>query len=55
MKAIVAIVDGQSDAIGKAYAEGLHVGATRYVLFKAEDRSAYGRFVRDRDAPETRV
>ncbi|KAJ2978670.1 hypothetical protein NQ176_g3684 [Zarea fungicola] len=43
MKAIAAIVTGDSSAKDKAFAEGLFVGGVRYVMARAEDRSIYAR------------
>lgn len=45
MKAIAAIVTGDSGAKDKAFAEGLFVGGVRYVMARAEDRSIYARSV----------
>jgi len=39
---IVATLKG-GDAVNKVLAEGLHVAGERFVVFKAEDRSIYGR------------
>jgi len=39
---IVAALKG-GDAVNKVLAEGLHVAGERFVVFKAEDRSIYGR------------
>ena len=44
MKEVVAALAGGS-AIDKARAEGLHVAGERYVVFRAEGRSIYGRKV----------
>lgn len=43
MKAISAIVSGDSGAKDKAFGEGLYIAGDRYVLTKAEDRSIYAR------------
>ncbi|KAK8106294.1 uncharacterized protein PG998_003242 [Apiospora kogelbergensis] len=43
MKNIANIVTGAAGASDKALAEGVHVGGERYVVFKSEDRSLYGR------------
>lgn len=45
MKAISAIVSGDSAAKDKAFAEGLFVGGERYVMARAEGRSIYARAV----------
>ncbi|ATY65172.1 putative profilin [Cordyceps militaris] len=47
MKAISAIVGGDSAAKDKAFAEGLFIGGVRYVMARAEDRSIYARSGRD--------
>jgi profilin len=46
MKAISSIVSGDAAAKDKAFAEGLYVAGTRFVLARAEDRSIYARSVR---------
>ncbi|PHH92525.1 hypothetical protein CDD83_7022 [Cordyceps sp. RAO-2017] len=43
MKAISAIVGGDSAAKDKAFADGLFVAGSRYVMARAEDRSIYAR------------
>ncbi|CVK89609.1 probable profilin [Fusarium proliferatum] len=43
MKAISAIVGGDSAAKDKAFAEGLYIAGERYVMARAEDRSIYAR------------
>ncbi|KAM5348295.1 hypothetical protein ACJ41O_008119 [Fusarium nematophilum] len=43
MKAISSIVGGDAAAKDKAFAEGLFIGGTRYVMARAEDRSIYAR------------
>ncbi|KAK8052067.1 hypothetical protein PG993_003452 [Apiospora rasikravindrae] len=43
MKNISNVVTGAAGAVDKALAEGIHVGGERYVVFRAEDRSMYGR------------
>ncbi|CAG9937211.1 hypothetical protein V2G26_006766 [Clonostachys chloroleuca] len=43
MKAISSIVSGDAAAKDKAFAEGLYVAGTRFVLARAEDRSIYAR------------
>ncbi|KAK8080643.1 hypothetical protein PG997_008461 [Apiospora hydei] len=43
MKNIANVVTGAAGAVDKALAEGIHVGGERYVVFRAEDRSMYGR------------
>ncbi|VUC23145.1 unnamed protein product [Clonostachys rosea] len=43
MKAISSIVSGDSAAKDKAFAEGLYVAGTRFVMARAEDRSIYAR------------
>lgn len=45
MKAIVAALNG-GEAADKLWTDGLHVGGERYVVFKVEGRSIYGRKVR---------
>lgn len=45
MKAISAIVSGDSAAKDKAFAEGLFIAGERYVMARAEDRSIYARSV----------
>lgn len=45
MKNISNIVTGAAGAVDKALAEGAHVGGERYVIFRVEDRSMYGRQV----------
>jgi len=42
MKEVVAALGGGA-ALDKVLADGLHVGEERYVVFKAEGRSIYGR------------
>jgi hypothetical protein len=44
MKAIVAALSGGA-AADKLWTDGLHVGGERYVVFKVEGRSIYGRKV----------
>lgn len=43
MKNIVAILTQEPGAVDKAHADGVHVAGERYVAFKIEDRSLYGR------------
>ncbi|KAK7927078.1 profilin [Apiospora marii] len=43
MKNIANIVTGAAGAVDKALSEGAHVGGERYVIFRVEDRSMYGR------------
>ncbi|KAG5983360.1 hypothetical protein E4U55_000098 [Claviceps digitariae] len=43
MKAISAIVGGDSAAKDKAFADGLFIAGSRYVMARAEDRSIYAR------------
>ncbi|KAM0205099.1 hypothetical protein ACHAQI_009462 [Fusarium lateritium] len=43
MKAISAIVSGDSGAKDKAFADGLYVAGERFVMARAEDRSIYAR------------
>ncbi|XXG94423.1 profilin, required for normal timing of actin polymerization in response to thermal stress [Hypoxylon texense] len=43
MKNLVSIITKAPGAEDKAYAEGFHVAGERYVAFKIEDRSLYGR------------
>ncbi|KAH7165552.1 profilin [Dactylonectria macrodidyma] len=43
MKAIAAIVTGDTAAKDKAFADGLYIGGTRFVMARAEDRSIYAR------------
>ncbi|KND93107.1 Profilin, partial [Tolypocladium ophioglossoides CBS 100239] len=43
MKAISAIVNGDVAAKDKAFADGLYVAGSRYVMARAEDRSIYAR------------
>ncbi|KAH7145798.1 profilin-like protein [Dactylonectria estremocensis] len=43
MKAIAAIVTGDTAAKDKAFADGLYIGGTRFVVARAEDRSIYAR------------
>ncbi|CAM1511345.1 Fc.00g088580.m01.CDS01 [Cosmosporella sp. VM-42] len=43
MKVISAIVGGDAGAKDKAYADGLYIAGSRYVMTKAEDRSLYAR------------
>lgn len=46
MKALSAILSGDSAAKDKAFAEGLYVAGTRYVITKAdEEEGVYGRSV----------
>ncbi|KAM3462892.1 hypothetical protein NHJ6243_003694 [Beauveria neobassiana] len=47
MKAISAIVNGDTAAKDKAFAEGLFIGGERYVVARAEDRSIYARSGRE--------
>jgi len=44
MKAIVAALNG-GEAADKLWTDGLHVAGERYVVFKVEGRSIYGRKV----------
>lgn len=46
MKQIAAIVGGDSAAKDKAFADGLFIAGSRYVMARAEDRSIYARQVR---------
>ena len=43
MKAISAIVSGDSAAKDKAFAEGLYIAGDRYVMARADGRSIYAR------------
>jgi len=43
MQTIVAILNNKDGAVDKAQAEGVYVCGERYVVFKVEDRSLYGR------------
>ncbi|KAF7545075.1 hypothetical protein G7Z17_g9464 [Cylindrodendrum hubeiense] len=43
LKAIAAIVTGDKAAKDKAFADGLYIAGTRYVVARAEDRSIYAR------------
>ncbi|KAI1766211.1 Profilin/allergen [Hypoxylon sp. FL1150] len=43
MKNLVAILTQSSGAADKALADGVHVAGERYVVFRIEDRSLYGR------------
>ncbi|KAG5950891.1 hypothetical protein E4U53_004224 [Claviceps sorghi] len=43
MKAIASIVGGDSAAKDKAFADGLFIAGSRYVMARAEDRSIYAR------------
>ncbi|OTB06372.1 hypothetical protein M426DRAFT_319106 [Hypoxylon sp. CI-4A] len=43
MKEIVAIVSGTAGASDKAFGNGFHIAGERYVAFRIEDRSLYGR------------
>ncbi|KAK8060411.1 profilin, partial [Apiospora sp. TS-2023a] len=43
MKNIANVLTGAAGAVDKALAEGAHIGGERYVIFRAEDRSMYGR------------
>ena len=45
MKAISAIVSGDSSAQTKAFADGLYIAGSRYVMARAEGRSIYARQV----------
>lgn len=45
MKAIADIVSGNEGAKDKAFADGLYVAGTRFVMARAEDRSIYARSV----------
>jgi len=42
MKEVVAVLAG-GDAVTKVFSEGLHVAGERFVAFKVEGRSIYGR------------
>jgi profilin len=42
----VAILNQSGDAVDKAHGEGVYIAKERYVVFKIEDRSLYGRQVR---------
>lgn len=44
MKEVVAVLAG-GPAVDKVRAEGLHVAGDRFVVFRAEGRSIYGRKV----------
>lgn len=46
MKAISAIVSGDAAAKDKAFAEGLYIAGSRYVMARADGRSIYARQVR---------
>lgn len=46
MKAIASIVGGDAAAKDKAFADGLFIAGSRYVMARAEDRSIYARQVR---------
>ncbi|KAL6914291.1 hypothetical protein ACHAPO_010959 [Fusarium lateritium] len=46
MKAISAIVGGDTKAKDKAFAEGLYIAGERYVMARAEGRSIYARLGR---------
>jgi hypothetical protein len=48
MKNIASIVNGDQTAIEKAHAEGIHVGAERFVVARIDDGNIYGRKVRSR-------
>lgn len=50
MKAIASIVSGDSAAKDKAFADGLFIAGSRYVMARAEDRSIYARQVRGQGA-----
>ncbi|KAH8681473.1 profilin [Xylariales sp. PMI_506] len=43
MKNFAAILSGSDDAKTKAFADGIHAAGERFVAFKIEDRSIYGR------------
>ncbi|KEY74859.1 hypothetical protein S7711_10066 [Stachybotrys chartarum IBT 7711] len=45
MKAISSIVSGDQAAKDKAFADGLYISGSRYVVARAEDRSIYARSV----------
>lgn len=45
MKAIASIVNGDAGAKDKAFADGLYIAGSRYVMARAEDRSIYARQV----------
>lgn len=46
MKTIANIVTQSAGAVEKAQADGIYVAGERYVAFRIEDRSVYGRQVR---------
>lgn len=46
MKAISAILSGDSAAKDRAFADGLFIAGSRYVVARIEDRSIYARSVR---------
>lgn len=50
MKAISAIVSGDDAAKDKAFADGLFIAGSRYVVARADGRSIYARSVRQRGA-----
>ncbi|KAI1779757.1 Profilin/allergen [Hypoxylon cercidicola] len=43
MQNLVAILNKTGGAVDKAHADGIHVAGERYVVFRIEDRSVYGR------------
>ncbi|KAI5866621.1 profilin [Durotheca rogersii] len=43
MKNLVSVLSGNSAAVDKAHADGIHIGGDRYVVARIEDRSIYGR------------
>lgn len=45
MKVISTIVSGDTAAKDKAFADGLYIAGSRYVMARAEDRSIYARSV----------
>jgi profilin len=47
MKAISSIVSGDDAAKDKAFAEGLYICGSRYVMARADGRSIYARQVRE--------
>ncbi|KAI0132300.1 profilin [Xylariales sp. AK1849] len=40
---LATILKGSEDAKSKAFGEGIHIAGERYVAFRIEDRSVYGR------------
>lgn len=56
MKTIASILNGDSAAKDKAFAEGLYAAGTRYVLAKADDEEGlYGRSVSNHLFPISRA